>query len=53
MSIIELILNSISPHLRKALVDFVLHMSEEAAKTPNPWDDILCAILRTLLAIKE
>ncbi|MQY78285.1 MAG: hypothetical protein GH151_03700 [Bacteroidetes bacterium] len=53
MPIIKIILDAISPNIRELLVNFVLSLSVEAAKTPNPWDDILVSILRILLDIRD
>jgi len=51
--IINILLEVISPHLRKLILDFVNDLSTEANKTPNPWDNILVAILKILLDIKD
>ena len=51
--IIKLFLDAISPQIRQLIIDFVKDLSKRAEQTPNPWDDILVFILRTLLAIED
>lgn len=53
IAIIQILLQAISPHLRDLILNFVKDLSVQAAKTPNPWDDILVAILKTVLDIKD
>jgi hypothetical protein len=53
MSIIQIIFNAISPDLRKLLVDFIKTLSEKAAKTDNPLDDIVINLIKQLFAIKD
>lgn len=47
--IILLLITTMSPELRAALVKFFTELEADAKKTGNPWDDILVAILKTLL----
>ncbi|MQY78103.1 MAG: hypothetical protein GH151_02745 [Bacteroidetes bacterium] len=53
MDLIKIILNAISPELRKLIVQFVLSLRVAAKKTKNPLDDILVEILIKILGIKE
>ena len=53
MGIIKIILDTISPHLRNLIIDFIKSLKVEAEKTPNPWDDIFVSILITLFDIRE
>ncbi len=53
MNLIQLILAAISPELRKAVVEFVISLEAKAKTTPNPLDDIVVDILKTLLGIKD
>ena len=39
----------ISPEMRKVLAGFVSRLEEAAKKTPNPVDDILVDVLKSLL----
>ncbi|MBA7642676.1 hypothetical protein ES703_50380 [subsurface metagenome] len=51
MNIIQLLLDAISPTLRKLIVDFILSLSKAAAKTDNPLDDILVGILISVFVV--
>ncbi len=53
MNIFQLILEAISPQLRKLIVDFIHSLSKAAAKTDNPLDDILVGILISVFAVKD
>lgn len=53
VQLIKLFLETITPSLRTLIIDFVKSLSTEASKTPNPWDDILVSILKTILDIKD
>jgi len=53
MIIIELILKAISPDLRKAIIDFIIHLGVLAEATPNPLDNVAVSILKVLFGIKE
>lgn len=49
---IELIVKNISPSVKTALVEFVIHLDAEAKKTDNSWDDVLVGLLKLILLIK-
>jgi len=51
MNIIQLLLEAISPTLRKLIVDFILSLSKAAAKTSNPLDDIVVGILISIFVV--
>lgn len=53
MTIIQLLLKAISPQLRKLFVDFILGLSDAAAKTDNPIDDVVVAVLIVAFAIND
>ena len=53
MDLIKIILNAISPQLRKLIVEFVLSLKAKAAETKNPLDDIVVEIFIKVLNIKE
>jgi len=50
--LVQQLLSVISPELRKAVVEFVQQLEEQAKKTPNKWDDILVGILKGILQVK-
>ena len=50
---IMFLLDKISPQIRELFVSFVKELTIRAAETPNPWDDIAVAILKTLTNIKD
>ncbi len=47
--LIGLVVTVASPELRKSLEQWLNILEENAKKTANPWDDILVAMLKTLL----
>ena len=49
LRLIGLIVGVASPELRKVLEDLITTLEAQAKKTANPWDDILVALLKTLL----
>jgi len=51
--LIGLIIAVASPALRKDLETMLNNLEESAKKTDNPWDDILVAMLRTILLGKD
>ncbi|MBA7520720.1 hypothetical protein ES705_12816 [subsurface metagenome] len=53
ISVVQLLLNAISPTLRALIVNFVKDLSIQAAKTKNPFDDIVALLLKALLDIKD
>lgn len=48
-NLLQIILDRISPELRKALADFIKRLEDQAKATPNPVDDILVAVLKFVL----
>ena len=51
--LIGLIIAVASPELRNGLGEWLDNLEKQAAKTDNPWDDILVAMLRTILLGKD
>jgi len=49
LRLITLVVTVASPELRKTLSDWIAQLETNAKKTANPWDDILVAMLKTLL----
>ena len=47
--ILLLLITTMSPALKAVFVEFIARLEAEAAKTGEPWDDIIVAILKTLL----
>jgi len=45
------LLLSITPQLRGTLVEFANDFKARAAKTSNPWDDVLAAVICALLGV--
>ena len=46
---IPLILSVISPEIKKLVADFLVQLEANAKKTPNPWDDMLVDLLKTII----
>ena len=53
LQILGMVLGAATPELRKMLVEWVAEFKEKAAKTPNPWDDMLAALLEALIGEKD
>lgn len=51
--LIALIIAVASPELRKGIEDWLNTLEKQAQATDNPWDDILVAMLRTILLGKD
>jgi len=51
--LIGLIIAVASPELRKELENWLDTLERQAQATDNPWDDILVAMLRTILLGKD
>lgn len=51
--LIGLIIAVASPELREGLNDWLNSLETKAQATDNPWDDILVAMLRTILLGKD
>jgi len=49
LRIIVLVVTMMSPALRTVVTEFLHRLETEAKKTDNPWDDILVAILKSLI----
>jgi len=47
--LLPLILSVMSPEIKKAVAEFVLQLEQQAAKTPNPWDDMFVALLKGII----
>jgi hypothetical protein len=43
----------ISESLRTSIRQSILELEKKAQATPNPWDNILVILLKTLLFVKE
>lgn len=46
-------LKVVTPHLRRALEDFLADKYKEAVETPNPWDDHFYAVLMEVLDVEK
>lgn len=53
LRLIGMVVNVASPELRKMLEQWFIQLEQQAKKTANPWDDILVAMLKTLLLGKQ
>ncbi len=53
MVFVKFVLDSISPDLRKLIVDFVRSLSPLAQDPPIPLDSVLIDFLKRLLDIKD
>jgi len=51
--IITLIVPVVSPELRKMLTEWITQLEIQAKKTANKWDDVLVAMLKSVLLGKE
>ena len=49
LRLIGLVVTVASPELRAMLTEWLQTLEANAKKTANPWDDILVAMLKTLL----
>ena len=49
LRLIALVVTVMSPELRQRLVELLTDLEKQAAKTSNPWDDVLVGLLKTLL----
>lgn len=49
LALIRLLVSVISPELRNTLTTMLNGLEAQAKKTPNEWDDVIVAMLRTLL----
>lgn len=49
LRLISLVVTVASPELRQGLEGWLDGLETQAKKTANPWDDILVAMLKTLL----
>jgi len=52
LRILVLVVTMLSPAVRIVVTEFLTRLEAEAKKTANPWDDILVAILKTLIPVK-
>lgn len=51
MQLVRLLLNAISPHLRKMIEDFANKLKQAALESENPIDDIAVYLLFLVLGI--
>ena len=49
LRLIGLVVNVASPELRKLIEQWLTNLESQAKKTANPWDDVLVAMLKTVL----
>jgi len=47
--LLPVILTVVSPEIKKAIQEFASKLAVDAKKTPNPWDDVLAAILQSIV----
>lgn len=50
--IVRQLLKLISPHIREYLEKILPELEAKAKATPNPWDDILVAILKVMFVVE-
>lgn len=50
--VIELVIGIVSPEIRTGVVELLDKLDEKAKQTKNPWDDMLVAMLRTIMTGK-
>lgn len=53
LRMIILVVGAASPEIRENVKEWVLDLEQKAKATPNPMDDILVGLLKTLLNIKD
>lgn len=51
VKLIQGIVNAATPEIRELLTNFIRDLDAHAAETPNPWDNLLVAILKTICNI--
>jgi len=49
LRLVGLIVGVASPELRAMLDQWLEQLDDQAKKTPNPWDDILVGMLKSIL----
>lgn len=49
LRLIGLVVSVASPELRKMLEEWIKGLEAQAKQTANPWDDVLVAMLKTVL----
>lgn len=49
LRIIKLVLVQASPQIREIVCSTLKQAAEKAAKTDNPWDDVLIGLLQTII----
>ena len=52
LRILVLVVTMMSPALNTVITEFLARLEAEAKETGNPWDDILVAILKSLILNK-
>lgn len=49
LQIITMVVGVASPEIRTGVLQLLNKLEEQAKKTPNPWDDILVGLLKTIM----
>lgn len=53
LNLLKMILDTISPELKKWIQEALLDLQKQAATTDNPWDDVFVALLLYLFGVEE
>lgn len=53
VQMLPLLIERITPMLREQIVSFVNSFAEQAEQSPNPYDDILADLLKTLFSLED
>jgi len=51
VEMVRQVIRSISPHLRKSIIDALRKLEVEAKETPNAWDNILVGLAKYVVDI--
>jgi len=51
--LIPLLYSVITPALREMLMEFLNEFEKKAKQTPNPWDDLIADVLKSILCPPE
>lgn len=49
LGLIRLVIGVVSPELRTGVKELLNSLEAKAKKTPNPWDDMLVAMLKQIM----
>ena len=52
LGLIQLVVKVVSPEIRTGANQLLDDLEAKAKKTPNPWDDILVGLLKTIMTGK-